>query len=356
MTKIFKRALPLLLAITLLTGCGQTGNPSEAGTGSETAQSGVGAEEDLDTASGLDFEGAENEAYVEEVDMGEVELAEEIIALSSGSAAVMKKVKPVASGTKVAKQQKATIDYSNTTDGYFMVKYTATTSKRLRVKVTGPQSEYIHDIKAGQWETFTLADGNGSYTVKVYENTTGSKYAVVCTATFTAKLKDEFGPFLYSNQYVNYEDAKNTVAQAEKLAGTQKDAMKKVEAVYNYVVKNLKYDNAFADAVRRGEKNGYMPDLDSVLKSKKGVCFDYAALMAGMLRSQGVPCKLVMGYASNSEYHAWINVYSEKDGWINGAVRFNGKKWMLMDPTWASGNNNIKYQAKAQSYQATSIY
>ena len=150
--------------------------------------------------------------------------------------------------------------------------------------------------------------------------------------------------------------AKNTVAQAEKLAGKQKDAMKKVEAVYNYVVKNLKYDNAFADAVRRGEKNGYMPDLDSVLKSKKGVCFDYAALMAGMLRSQGVPCKLVMGYASNSEYHAWINVYSEKDGWINGAVRFNGKKWMLMDPTWASGNNNIKYQAKAQSYQATSIY
>ena len=28
------------------------------------------------------------------------------------------------------------------------------------------------------------------------------------------------------------------------------------------------------------------------MEIKKGICFDYAALMTGMLRSQGIPCKL----------------------------------------------------------------
>ena len=71
-------------------------------------------------------------------------------------------------------------------------------------------------------------------------------------------------------------------------------------------MKNLKYDTKKAKTVQ----SGYLPDLDKVLAKKKGICFDYAALMTGMLRSQGVPCKLVVGYAG-SAYHAWISVWSE---------------------------------------------
>lgn len=358
MTKIFKRALPMLLAIALLTGCGQTGTSggvSDTGTSSEVAPSDVGAEEDFDGAGGIELEEPNEDMYVDVVEMEEVELADELVALAGP--AVSTKVKPVASGAKTVKQQKATIDYSNAADGYVMAKFTASTTKTTKVKVTGPKSEYVYTITPGEWCTFTLADGNGSYTIKVYENTTGNKFAVVCSATFSVTLKDEFGPFLYPNQYVDYESAPNTVAQAQKLAGSQTDPMKKVEAIYNYVVKTLKYDYDFAASVQRGEQNGYMPDLDQVLKNKKGVCFDYAALMAGMLRAQGVPCKLVMGYITTSQgkqYHAWINVYSEKDGWINGAIKFNGKKWMRMDPTQANGN--VEFDVNKYKYQETQFF
>jgi len=100
------------------------------------------------------------------------------------------------------------------------------------------------------------------------------------------------------------------------------------------VVKNITYDTELAENV----KSGYLPVLDKVLESKKGICFDYAALMTGMLRSQGVPCKLVVGYAGTI-YHAWISVWTEETGWIDGAIFFDGSSWHRMDPTFASSNN-----------------
>ena len=54
-----------------------------------------------------------------------------------------------------------------------------------------------------------------------------------------------------------------------------------------------------------------------------------------MLRSQEIPCKLVVGYAG-SVYHAWISVWTEENGWIDGAIFFDGHVWKRMDPTFAS--------------------
>ena len=36
------------------------------------------------------------------------------------------------------------------------------------------------------------------------------------------------------------------------------------------------------------------------------------------------------------EYHAWISIYIEDIGWINGIIEFDGSTWNLMDPTFAS--------------------
>ena len=56
-----------------------------------------------------------------------------------------------------------------------------------------------------------------------------------------------------------------------------------------------------------------------------------------MLRSQGVPCKLVVGYAGET-YHAWISVWTEENGWVDGVIFFNGQIWKRMDPTFASSS------------------
>jgi len=95
-----------------------------------------------------------------------------------------------------------------------------------------------------------------------------------------------------------------------------------------------------------------------VLERKKGICFDYAALMAAMLRSQNVPCKLVVGYAGEV-YHAWISVWTEENGWIDGMIFFDGHAWKRMDPTFASsqsGGKEITEYIENGKYTAKYLY
>lgn len=323
--------LSLLLAVSIaVSGCGSAGQADGTKDNTEVAQT-----EDQEMDSSEDM----------------VSLEDEIVAL----AAVPSFASTQPSGVAVEKNDKAQIDYSNTTDGYVMVRYTASTSARLKAEVKGPKTRYIYNLPAGQWSVFPLSDGNGGYQVTVYENVVDTKYATVLTKSMNVSLKDEFAPFLRPNQYVDYASAPNTVAKAAELTKGKTDTLDKVQAVYDYVVGNIKYDKALAANVR----SGYLPVLDNILSTKKGICLDYAALMTGMLRSQGVPCKMVTGYAGEA-YHAWISVWSPEQGWIDGTIYFDGSKWQRMDPTFASNGNQSKeimqYIGDGNNYTVKYLY
>jgi transglutaminase/protease-like cytokinesis protein 3 len=317
-----KRNLSLCLALTaaLLAGCGQ--NQTDSSTSSPSLST-----SQVDTSQvSVD--------YVDGVTLENVDLEDEAVALAAAPAALPTSLTPTAPGTLEKRSEVAVIDYSNTKDGYVMVQYTASTAKRLKAQVKGPTTTYTYNINPGQWTTFPLSDGNGRYQVVLYENIQGTKYAAVLSVACDVTLTDEFAPFLRPNQYVDYASAPNTVDKAAQLTQGMTDPLKKVEAVYNFVVKNITYDHQLAATVQ----SGYLPVLDTVLATKTGICFDYAALMTGMLRSQEVPCKLVVGYAG-SAYHAWISVWSETTGWVDGAIYFDGTTWQRMDPTFASSGN-----------------
>jgi len=291
---------------------------------------------------------------------GYIHIEEEAAILAESPAAKTaapdgKAVKAEASGILVKESSDVSIDYSNTEDGYVMVKFKAESSQKIKAQVKGPTTTYTYNVKPGQWEVFPLSDENGKYQVSVLKNVSGNKYAVLASQSFTVKMKDEFAPFLLPNQYVNYAEAPETVKKAASLCKKAEEPLKKVEKIYKYVVKNFTYDTEKARTV----KSGYLPDLDKVLKAKKGICFDYAAVMAGMLRSEGVPCKLVVGYAGEA-YHAWISVYVEGEGWIEGVVYFDGESWQRMDPTFASSGGQsksiMKYIGDGSNYSAKYFY
>ena len=247
--------------------------------------------------------------------------------------AIPNQVTVEASGVLVKESETAKIDYSNTKDGYVMVQYLKATDKKLKAQVKGPSTTYTYNLSPEKWAAFPLSDENGEYKITIFRNTEGSKYAAVLSLTVTVQMEDEFAPFLRSNQYVDFDAAPKSVAKAAALTAGISEPLKKVEKIYDFVVGTLTYDKELAAAV----KSGYLPELDKVLEKKKGICFDYAALMTGMLRSQGVPTKLVVGYAGEV-YHAWISVWSEADGWIDGVIWFDGTSWQRMDPTFASSS------------------
>ncbi|MEG1997770.1 MAG: transglutaminase-like domain-containing protein, partial [Clostridiales bacterium] len=133
------------------------------------------------------------------------------------------------------------------------------------------------------------------------------------------------------------------------------DVLSKVGVIYKYVIKNYTYNTKLAATVT----SGYLPNLDAFFDKKSGICFDYAALMTAMLRSQNIPTKLVVGYTGKA-YHAWISVYTEAGGWLDNVIFFNGAEWKLMDPTFASSSKSsesiMKYIGNGENYSAKYLY
>ncbi|MEA4815616.1 MAG: transglutaminase-like domain-containing protein [Lachnospiraceae bacterium] len=265
---------------------------------------------------------------------------------------------PEASGKEVYSNNKASIDASNVSDGYVMVRYAdGTSSSRLKVIINGPNStKYTYDLaQSGNFEVFPLSAGDGEYKVSVYQNTTGTKYASLLSKSITVKLKDQFAPFLIPNQFVNYKSDSKVVLKASELISGKTEVLDKTAVIYDYVINNFTYDKQKAATV----KSGYVPDVDEIFVLKKGICFDYASVMSAMLRSQGIPTKLVVGYAGTI-YHAWISVYSSKEGWIENVIYFDGKTWKLMDPTFASNGKSssaiMQYIGNGNNYSAKYYY
>lgn len=266
-------------------------------------------------------------------------------------------VTTVQTGVKVLSNNKAVVDASNLSEGFVMVKYTGGKNVRIKVQITkSGGTTYTYNLNnTGTYETFPLTEGDGTYSIKVYENTSGTKYSTAYSTSVTMKLRDPFLPFLYSNQYVNFTDTSATVAKGKEITKGKTTDLAKVEAIFNWVTSNFTYDYDLA----ANPPTGYLPNVDKVLASKKGICFDYSAVMAAMLRSQGIPCKLVIGYAGKI-YHAWIDVYIQGVGWVKNAIYFDGKNWTLMDPTFVStgkGSSSImKYVTTSSNYSAKYAY
>lgn len=269
---------------------------------------------------------------------------------------------PSAPGKAVEENSSAAVDYSNASDGYIMVKWKAGGTPKLKVLVKGPNAgkggydSYQYNLRSdGEWDVFPLSDGSGKYTIGVYKNSSGTQYSTALSASIEVKLGSEFAPFLRPSQYVNYGVGSAAVKKAAEVCAGAKGNLEKVEKIYSYVVSSITYDKAKAKKV----PTGYLPDVDATLKTGQGICFDYAALMSAMLRSQGVPVKLIVGY-TGKVYHAWINVWSETEGWIEGKIFFDGKQWKLMDPTFASSGKQsasiMEYIGNGSNYKAKYQY
>lgn len=247
---------------------------------------------------------------------------------------------PEATGTAVHKNGKANIDYSNANQGYIIAQYLGD-AKKTKILITGPDQIPYQYIMSGQPQVFPLTSGDGEYVVGVHENIAGDSYSTAFSCTIAATLEDPLLPYLYPNIYVNFNKDTQAIKMGEEVAKQATNELDVVANVYNYVMELMEYDYEKAEWAASGTAFGYASDPDETMNSKKGICFDYAALMATMLRTQGIPTNLQVGWAGTI-YHAWVNVYIEDIGWVNGLIQFDGTTWKIMDPTFADGDDQSK--------------
>ena len=239
---------------------------------------------------------------------------------------------PEAPGKKTLGASPLTLDISNADQGY-LTAISDSDSQKMNVQLTSEnEAVYSYFVSPGKSAVIPFSSGSGTYQICCYQQIDGSRYAALFADTLEVSLENEFLPFLYPNQYVNFTPDSASSKLALSIISEDASDVDALQAVYNYVVQNLTYDYDLADTV----DSGYIPDVDSTLKSGKGICFDYAALMTAMLRSSGIPTRLDIGYATNI-YHAWISTYLDEQGWVDNVIKFDGKNWTMMDPTFAAG-------------------
>lgn len=134
-------------------------------------------------------------------------------------------------------------------------------------------------------------------------------------------------PQWVTDRYLQLPDTltPQTLALAEQLAGAQPNPYDKAIAIRDYLRTNINYNDQIAAA-----PEGVEPIHYTLFDIKEAYCTYYASAMAVMLRSQGVPARVVSGYALG-EYdpaarnyrvravnaHTWVEVYFPNYGWIH---------------------------------------
>ena len=267
-------------------------------------------------------------------------------------------ITPTADGVKVYSNDDALIDASNSSQGYLMIRLKKAMSGSYRILVNADDINVRYTFQlnsSGNYEVIPLTEGSGKYTVNVLKVTSAGKGTVMFKQSLSVSVADSFLPFLTPNQFCMYDAGSSCVALSSKLCGGNKDTI--TAAIYDYVINNISYVSTAENGA-----NGYIPVPDTVLANKSGICFDYASLMAAMLRSQKIPTKVVVGYAGDI-YHAWISVYVDGSGWIDGYIYFDGNSWNRMDPTFAASakddadyKNTVDFISNGSNYSVMYYY
>lgn len=145
------------------------------------------------------------------------------------------------------------------------------------------------------------------------------------------------------------------VAKAREIASGLTGDLEKARAFFSFVISYLQYD---LNSPNRNK--GAL----SALRGRSGVCEDYASLFVALCRAEGIPARLVNGYADprgrgdiwnvapgetfslKGYRHSWAEFYTPKTGWIP------------VDPTLNIYDRNLTYFASlpqashlAQNYQ-----
>ncbi len=208
-------------------------------------------------------------------------------------------------------------------------------TSRMKVKIVKENETLYYDVDSDHHLDIPLQLGDGGYTVKVFRHVKDSEYEAVFTADVAYTAENPNDVFLASNEIVNYHESKSVYGLTQNVIDGAEDEMEIVSRITGYVLDEFSYNTGKAETLT----TDYIPNIDTVLLDKSGICYDFAAVTAAMLREAGIPAKLVMGYRNDSElYHAWNEVL------VDG-------EWLVVDTTWDSVMQHRKI-----SFQNPEVY
>lgn len=213
------------------------------------------------------------------------------------------------------------VDLSYKDAGLALIK--AEGDQPLRVKITqGDRSETFYVHTDGTPSVLPLPFGSGDYEIKILEQKEGQVYTARYQTEFSVWSMNDLQAFCNATDYVPFSQDSEYVKEASRLREQASSDEELVRLIVKSVMKHLEYDKSMVSV-------GDRPDLDLVWSSGRAVCRDYAVITAAMLRSQGIPTKVLYGNVTfpgeEKGYHAWNEYYAGEAGWIRLDVTYMEK-------------------------------
>lgn len=137
-----------------------------------------------------------------------------------------------------------------------------------------------------------------------------------------AENEHDLSLFLQPEEMIQSDDDK-IVEMGSSLRGVNE--IETAKNIFEFTRDHLEYHNF----------NNSHQGAKRALKKGRGDCTEYAELMIALLRSLGIPSRLVMGVTLHTEkekrfgFHNWVEVYFRELGWVS------------FDPTWADHENSF---------------
>ena len=233
--------------------------------------------------------------------------------------------------TKVEAATSSSEVFHDNENGILTVKYNNKDHIKMKISVTKDKKSYYYNLNDGENEIdVPLSMGNGCYTVKILKNIVDNRYSVVMKTSIDLKLEDDKVVFTQSNVIVDFKLTDKSIEKADSLTKNCKTEEEVIDTIYQFVVENFVYD--YENVKQKAATIGYIPDIEIIYQNKTGICYDISAIMAAMMRSQGITVKLVTGYTKNIDgYHAWNSIYDSSQG-----------SWLAVDGTYDIGMIRLK--------------
>ena len=230
----------------------------------------------------------------------------------------------------------------NTADGTVELNIDSSDYSNFKAIIGKDDVDYIYNL-VSDTETLPLQSGSGKYTISILGSNDGRRFRVLSKETINVTLEENV-VFLSSSQTVLWNDESDSAILAKELTKDLVTDKEKFEAIHNYVINNVSYNYVKAQSLPKG----YIPNADLTLAIGDGICYDFAALQASMLRSVNIPTKLVKGYSAyTSVYHAWNEVL------ING-------EWIVVDAStdsiFVANQVSVNAIKDTSHYLASKVY
>lgn len=229
----------------------------------------------------------------------------------------------------------------------FPLKNTTNRTKNFTVTLppdTSSQKIYINQLDPKPTDTRLDADGNvlADYTVPPNSDITVKtniaaevkyiEYDLSAGGTKKDIPQELISRYTGATKYWQAADPDVVIKSQTAVGGNQK-VVDIVKTINKVVIDTLTYNN---EKIKYNVRQGAEKALHN---PNNAVCLEYSDLMIAMLRAQGIPARMPVGYAYSGNLktsravsdslHSWVEAYIPGVGWVN------------VDPTWGEKFDNF---------------